>query len=125
MIESMRSAYEKSSKYLETERKGLTEDEVEKKFRTQLLLMAGFSEEEIQDKNLLNLTAEEITKLAREKLFGMHKPDISNQIAKDKKELNGSHKQKVVSIDVIEEYINNGFIVKMALGNDKAIVEWP
>ena len=125
LIESMRSAYEKSSKFLETEHKGLTEDEVEKKFRTQLLIMAGFSEQEIQDKNLLNLNAEEITKLAREKLFGMNSRDISAQIEKDKKELNGSHKQKVVSIDVIEEYINNGFIVKMALGSDRAIVELP
>ena len=123
LIESMRSAYEKSTKYLETERKGITEDEMEKKFRTQLLIMAGFSEQEIEEKNLLNLTAEEITKLAREKLFGLQKPDVTNQIQKDKKELNGSHKQKVVSLDVIEEYINNGFVVKMALGNDRAIVE--
>ena len=125
LIESMRSAYEKSTKFLETEHKGLTEDEVEKKFRTQLLLMAGFSEQEIQDKNLLNLTAEEITRMAREKLLGMNRGDISHQIEKDKQELNGSHKQKVVSLDVIEEYINSGFVVKMALGNDRAIVELP
>ena len=125
LIESMRSAYEKSSKYLETEHKGLTEDEVENKFRMQLLLMAGFTEQEIKDKNLLNLTSEEITKLAREKLFGMDRKDISSQIERDKEDLKKSHKQKVVSIDVIEEYINQGFIVKMALGNDKAIVEWP
>ena len=125
LIESMRSAYEKSTKFLGTEHKGLTEDEVEKKFRTQLLIMAGFSEEEIQEKNLLNMTAEEITRMAREKLLGMDRGDISHQIEKDKQELNGSHKQKVVPIDLIEEYINNGFVVKMALGNDKAIVELP
>ena len=123
LIESMRSAYEKSTKFLETEHKGLSEDEVEKKFRTQLLLMAGFSEQEIQDKNLLNLNAEEITRMAREKLFGMNRGDITQQIQKDKQELSGSHKQKVVPIDLIEHYINNGFIVRMALGNDKAIVE--
>ena len=122
MVDSMRMAYEKSCKYLETERKGLTEDEVEKKFRTQLLLMTGFSEQEIQDKNLLNLNAEEITRMAREKLLGMNRGDITALIEKDKQELNGSHKQKVVPIDLIEEYINSGFIVKMALGNDKAIV---
>jgi hypothetical protein len=123
LIESMRSAYEKSTKFLETEHKGLSEDEVEKKFRTQLLLMAGFSEQEIQDKNLLNLNAEEITRMAREKLFGMNRGDITQQIQKDKQELSGSHKQKVVPIDLIEQYINNGFVVKMALGNDRAIVE--
>ena len=125
LIESMRSAYEKSERFLETERKGLTEDEVENKFRMQLLLMAGFTEGEIQEKNLLNLTSEEITKIAREKLFGMDRKDISNQIAKDKQDLRETHKQKVVSIDLIEQYINNGFVVKMALGNDKAIVELP
>ena len=123
LIESMRSSYEKSSKFLETDHQGLSEDEVEKKFRTQLLLMAGFSEQEIQEKNLLNLNAEEITRMAREKLFGMNTRDISDQIQKDKKELSGSHKQKVVSMDLIEQYIDNGFVVKMALGNDRAIVE--
>ena len=125
LIQSMRTAYEKSTKFLETEVHGISEDEVEKKFRTQLLLMAGFSEQEIQEKNLLNLTSEEITKMAREKLFGMDRKDISNQIAKDKQDLKETHKQKVVSIDVVEQYINQGFIVKMALGNDKAIVELP
>ena len=55
----------------------------------------------------------------------MDRRDISSQIEKDKQELNGSHKQKVVSLDVVEEYINSGFVVKMALGNDKAIVELP
>ena len=85
--------------------------------------MAGFSEQEIQDKNLLNLNAEEITRMAREKLFGMNRGDITQQIQKDKQELSGSHKQKVVPIDLIEQYINNGFVVKMALGNDRAIVE--
>ena len=125
LIQSMRTAYEKSTKFLETEVHGISEDEVEKKFRTQLLLMAGFTEQEIQEKNLLNLTSEEITKMAREKLFGMDRKDISNQIAKDKQDLKETHKQKVVSIDVIEQYINQGFIVKMALGNDKAIVELP
>ena len=121
----MRSAYEKSERFLETERKGLTEDEVENKFRMQLLLMAGFTEGEIQEKNLLNLTSEEITRLAREKLFGINKKDISSQIEKDKQDLKETHKQKVVSIDVVEDYINNGFTVKMALGNDKVIVELP
>ena len=124
-IEEMRSAYSKCLQYLETEHKGLTEDEVEKKFRTQLLLMAGFSEQEIQEKNLLNMTAEEITKLAREKLFGMNRGDITEQIEKDKRELSGSHKQKVVPVDVVEQYIDQGFVVRMALGNDKAIVELP
>ena len=123
LIESMRSAYEKSTKFLETERKGLTEEEVENKFRTELLIMSGLSEGEIKEKNLLNMNAEAITKLAREKIFGISRKDISGQIQKDKQEMNGSHKQKVVSLDVIEQYINNGFVVKMALGNDKAIVE--
>ncbi|MGP6240159.1 site-specific integrase [Cuniculiplasma sp. SKW4] len=125
LIEAMRNAYEKSTKYLETDHKGLSEEEVEDKFRKQLLLMAGFSEEEIKEKNMLTMTAEEITKLARDKLLGMGKPDISSQIKKDMEELSKTHKQKVVSIDLIEEYINNGFVVKMALGNDKAIVELP
>ena len=124
-VDEIRDAYTKCLTFLETEKKEITEDELETKFRTQLLLMAGFSEKEINEKHLLDMTAEEITKLARDKLFSMQKVDISDQIQKDKQEMNGSHKQKVVSLDLIEEYINSGFVVKMALGNDKAIVELP
>ena len=124
-IDEGREQYSKCLQNIETQRKGLTEDEVEKKFRTQLLLMAGFTEQEIQEKNLLNMTAEEITKLAREKLFGMNREDITSQIQKDKRELSGSHKQKVVPVDVVEQYIDQGFVVRMALGNDRVIVELP
>ncbi|MGP6221050.1 site-specific integrase [Caldiplasma sukawensis] len=126
LIEAMRSAYEKSTKYLETDHKGLSEEEVEDKFRKQLLLMAGFTEDEIKEKNMLTMTAEEITKLAREKLFGaISRVNIQEQIKKDREELTKTHKQKVVPINMVEEYINEGFVVKMALGNDKAIVELP
>ena len=123
-IESMRSAYSKSTKYLETERKGMTEDEIEVKFRSQLLMMAGFTEEEIAKNKLLDLNADEITKMAREKLFGAKQVDITTQIERDKDELGKTHKQKVIPIDQVEEYINAGFTVKMALGNDKVIVEF-
>ncbi len=124
MVESMRSAYLKSTKYLETERKGMTEDEIEVKFRTQLLMMAGFSDEEITKNKLLDLNADEITKMARDKLFGAKQIDITAQIEKDKDELGKTHKQKVIPIDQVEEYINAGFTVKMALGNDRVIVEY-
>ena len=124
MVESMRSAYLKSTKYLETERKGMTEDEMEIKFRSQLLMMAGFTEDEITKNKLLDMNADEITKMARDKLFNIKKVDINAQIEQDKEELSKSHKQKVIPIDQVEEYINNGFIVKMALGNDRVIVEY-
>ena len=123
-IESMRSAYLKSTKFLETERKGMTEDEMEVKFRSELLIMAGFTEEEIAKNKLLDLNADEITKMARDKLFGIKKVDINAQIKQDKDELSKTHKQKVIPIDQVEEYINNGFTVKMALGNDRVIVEF-
>lgn len=123
-IESMRSAYLKSTKFIETERKGMTEDEMEVKFRSELLIMAGFTEEEIAKNKLLDMNADEITKIAREKLFNIQKVDINAQIQQDKEELSKTHKQKVIPIEQVEEYINNGFIVKMALGSDKAIVEF-
>ena len=68
--------------------------------------------------------ADEITKMARDKLFGIKKVDINAQIQQDREELSKTHKQKVIPIDQVEEYINNGFTVKMALGNDRVIVEF-
>ena len=81
MIESMRSAYEKSTKFLETEKKGLSEDELKAKleehqkaldrqFREQLLMMVGFTKEEIESQNLLEKTTEEIQQIVRDKLSG-------------------------------------------------------
>ena len=124
LINDMRKAFNKCLTYIETERKGMTEDEMEVKFRSELLIMAGFTEEEIAKNKLLDLNADEITKMARDKLFGIKKVDINAQIQQDREELSKTHKQKVILIDQVEEYINNGFTVKMALGNDRVIVEF-
>lgn len=126
VIEDMREQYAKASKFLETEQKGMSEEDIDKKFRLQLLLMAGFKEYEIKEKNLLNMTQEEITSLARERLFGgiLNKEDVISEIRKQKKTMKQGS-QKVIPISLLESYINEGFTVKMAIGNDKAIVELP
>ncbi len=141
MIESMRTGYEKSLKFLETERKGLSEEELklkfdeqqkalDNKFRIQLLTMIGFSKEEIESLKLIEKTDQEIQEIVRQKLSGaLLKPsDIEMQIMKDKQELsrktNGS-RQKIIPISMLEAYINNDFEFMAMLGTQKAIIRLP
>ena len=141
MIESMRSAYEKSTKFLETEKKGLSEDELKAKleehqkaldrqFREQLLMMVGFTKEEIESQNLLEKTTEEIQQIVRDKLSGsiLNPQDIDKQIERDKAELskkvNGA-RQKIIPISLLEKYMQADFEFMAMLGNEKAIIRLP
>lgn len=125
-IDEGRDQYAKCLKFLETDQKGMSEEDIDRKFRLQLLMMAGFNEAEIKDKNLLDMNQEEITKLARDRLFGgvLNTEDVVSEIRNIKKTMKKGS-QKVIPISLLESYINEGFSVKMALGNDKAIVELP
>ncbi|MCL4314368.1 MAG: site-specific integrase [Candidatus Thermoplasmatota archaeon] len=141
MIESMRSAYDKSTKFLETDKKGLSEEELkqrfeeqqkalDRQFREQMLLMVGFTKEEIEAQNLLERTTEEIQHIVKDKLSGsLLKPeDIDRQIQRDKAELskkvNGA-RQKIIPISLLEKYMQADFEFMAMLGTEKAIIRLP
>ncbi len=70
IIEDMRNAYAKSLKFLETELKGIPEDEYTRnvnEFKKLILMTAGFTEEEINKGNLLDLDNSELAKKLEEK----------------------------------------------------------
>jgi hypothetical protein len=141
MIESMRNAYEKSAKFLETEKKGLSEEELKEKleehqksldrqFREQMLLMVGFTKEEIESQNLLEKTTEEIQRIVRDRLSGsiLRPEDIDKQVQRDKEEFskktNGA-RQKIIPVNLLEKYLEADFEFMAMLGNDKAIIRLP
>ena len=126
IIEEGREAYQRSIKLLETVAKGMSEEDVDRKFRLTLLTLAGFSEKDIKDKGLLELSMSEIQSLIKDRLFGVSKEDVTQQIQKDKLELSRSgSKQKVISISLIEQYIGAGFEFLSTINSDKAIVRLP
>lgn len=91
----MRTSFSKAQSYLESEgpfeRTRSLRDETYKR----MLILAGFTEKEIIDNNILELSDEEIAAKAREKLF-------SSVFGKAKG-------QKILPIDALEEYLSKGW----------------
>ena len=109
MIEDMRESYRKCLKYLEVEEKE-EEKDFTKEFRKQLLLIAGYKEEEIEKMDL-NMKDEEFQRIVRERLLGYM--------------VNNGKKQRVIRANEIEDYINNGWEFIALLPDNKAIVRLP
>jgi len=110
MIEEMRETYKKCSAYLETGRKALTEEEKEqlnKDIKKWYLSALGFTDDEIVKDNLLELEPEELQQKVREKL---------------KLNMNNGHPQKIILINELRKYIEEGWEYIRDLGDKEAIV---
>ena len=111
VIEDMRLSFARAQRYLESE--GLASDEVHVRYgmRKQLLLAAGFTEEETSRMEIDSMSNEELHDAIKKRLLGI----MAN---------NGSQ-QKVVAVNEVENYISDGWEFVAALPNDKAIVKVP
>ena len=112
IIEEVRSAYGKCLKFLETEKKGISEEDkesIEKTLTgTVLKKVFGFSDKEIED--MISLSDDELQKKIKEKK-GMI--------------LNNGHKQKVIPMKEVKHYVQDlGWEYVTTLGNE-AIVRVP
>jgi hypothetical protein len=79
--------------------------------RRQLLLAAGFSEEEAARMDIVSMSNEGLHEAIRTRLLGI----MAN---------NGS-KQKVIPVSEVEGYISNGWEFVASLPNDRAVVKVP
>jgi integrase len=110
VVEDMRAAYERSQEFLQTSEKAETsEEKLRDSFRKQLLLVAGFSLEEVDKMDLPSASDEELQTIVRKKLLGGETT-------------NGS-KQKVVSIDEADEYLAKGWEYVAKLNNNKVVIK--
>jgi len=112
-IEEMRNSYQKSLKFLETENKGISESEMNKtikELKTSMLILAGFSEEEIEKEKLLELSNEDLIKKIDEKRI---------------KHLNNGNSQKVVSMRELKQYIEQGWEFVANINSREAIIKVP
>jgi hypothetical protein len=94
LIEDMRSAYRKSVEYLETRKTEIGEDKLKEALRRQLLLVAGFSGDEIDDLDG-NMTDVEFQDAVRKKLLGAT--------------VNNGNPQKVINQKEIANYLDQGW----------------
>lgn len=91
----MRQAYARSQEYLQTTRASETsEEKLTQAFRKQLLLVAGFKQDEVDKMDVPSLDDERLQEIVRKRLLGV---SAENSV-----------KQKVVNIDEAEEYLSKG-----------------
>jgi len=109
VIEDMREAYRRSQEYLQTIKPETGRETLIEEFRKQLMLVAGFSLEEIEKVDLANLTDQEFQELVRKRLVGDRNEDCGLQ--------------KVIDLNQIEEYLEKGWEYLATLPNGKLIVK--
>ncbi|MEM0134635.1 MAG: site-specific integrase, partial [Thermoplasmatales archaeon] len=110
-IDEGRDQYEKCLKFIGTEHKGISENDVEsleKSFTMRSLKWFGFSDQDI--KEMVDLSDDELQKRISERK-GMS--------------LNNGHRQKVISLGEVESFLEKGWEYVNSLPEDKAIVKIP
>jgi hypothetical protein len=111
VIEDMRESYRKSQEFLHTTQLEKTSEEtMRESFRKQLLLVAGYTTEEIEDFDL-QIDDEMFQKQVRKKLLGSM--------------VNKGSNQRVVDINEAEKYIHQGWDYVGSLSEKKIIVKLP
>jgi hypothetical protein len=110
VIEDMRGAYARSEEFLQTRMKAETsEEKLVDSFRKQILLVAGFKENEIDRLDLSSLSDERLQKIIRRKLLSSQETN--------------SAKQKVVSVNEANEYLSQGWEFVAKLSNNRIILK--
>ena len=129
VIDDMRNAFLKCLKNIETEARGITDDDkvsLEKSLTgTVLMKIFGYSKEESE--RLMELSDDELQKELQKKLGNGMDPDTVRRKAKEDVMLIGKRKnrQVMVPISFVDEYFNQGFEFVSAIGSDRAIMRLP
>jgi site-specific recombinase XerD len=111
VIEDMREAYRRSQDLLQTKEVAETsEEKIKETFRKQLLLVAGFSDAEIESLDLL-VDDDTFKDTVRKKLQGAM--------------LNNGSNQKLINVNEVEQHLQNGWDYIAILPNEKIVVKLP
>ncbi len=117
-VKDMREAYLRSTKYLETEQKGVPEEDLARKLREFAIMLLetqmGLKLTDKQKENLYSLPVEKF----QEELKKL-------SIRKKMNVINNGNKQKVVSLDEVESFIEKGWEYVNILPGNKAIIKLP
>ena len=117
-IESMREAYKRAMKLVETEKKGIPEEDLARKLREFAIMMFesqfGVKLDDNEKERLYGLGIEEFRDELR-KMTSSRKAEI----------INNGHKQKPIPLSEVESYIEKGWEFVAALPGERAIVKLP
>lgn len=107
VVEDMREAYRRSQQYLQTTKFGTDREQLIEEFRRQLLLVAGFSQEDIAKTDIAGLSDEDFQEIIRKKL-------LENK--------NDCGMQKVIDLNELQKYLEGGWEYVATLPNQKVVV---
>lgn len=111
VIEDMREAYKRAQPFIQTEKQGPTEDQISRSTRRQVLMMMGFSADELDKIKPEEMSDEEVQKLIREKMTAAM--------------FNNGNSQKVITETEVEKYLSEGWQYVDKMGSGKVIVRLP
>jgi hypothetical protein len=112
VIEDMRESYRKSQEHLQTTvPEDTSEERLREAFQRQLLLVAGFNEEEIKKMDLTDISDEEFQNVVRQRLAGIMQSN--------------GNRQRVIGFNQVERYISEGWEYVTSLPDNKAIIKTP
>jgi hypothetical protein len=110
VIEDMRQAYKRSQEFLNTTQKEETsEEKLRASFRRQLLLVAGFSQDEVEKMDVPSMSDEEMQSVVRKRLLSAQ---ATNGVS-----------QKVVNVREANDYLAKGWEYVAKLSNSKVIIK--
>jgi len=110
VVEDMRAAYARSEEFLQTKVKEETsEEKLRGSFRKQLLLVAGFSQEELDKMDVPSISDEELQSLVKKRLLGVQTANGASQ--------------KVVNVGEANDYLAKGWEYVAKLSNNKVVIK--
>ena len=118
VIQDMREAYRRAQKYLQTEALDQSGD-LKLEFRRQLLLAVGYRQEEIDAMDLEKTSDEELHAKLRMKLLNNNGNSCVVNGGRGQRKV----RQRLVSIDEVESYIEQGWLFKQELSNGRVVME--
>jgi hypothetical protein len=111
VIDDMRASYMRSQEFLQTKvgSEKTNEERLRESFRKQLMLVAGFGNEEVDKLDVTSISDEELQSLVRKKLLGLQGP-------------NGSP-QKVISVAEANNYLDKGWQFVAKISDNQIIIK--
>jgi hypothetical protein len=111
VVEDLREAYRRGQEYLQTGRsESDSEERLRDSFRRQLLLVAGFKPEEVEEMDL-SMDDSEFQEAVRRRLLGQSS--------------GGGGSQQVVSVGDVDKYLSKGWGYVASLPGDRIILRGP
>jgi len=109
VIDDMREAYKRSQEFLQTvEKLDASEEKLAAAFRKQLLLVAGFAQDEVDKMDLASLGDERLQEIVRKRLLKTGTGDPT--------------KEKAVSVNDVNRYLAQGWEYVASLPNKTVII---